>query len=51
MTLLLQEDRSISRFVGYALCAANEALQDANWMPTDEEEKEKTVIIYDCLSN
>ncbi|KAE9457947.1 hypothetical protein C3L33_10154, partial [Rhododendron williamsianum] len=39
----LLEDRSISRFVGYALCAANEALRDANWMPTEEEEKEKTV--------
>ncbi|KAH7861425.1 hypothetical protein Vadar_026002 [Vaccinium darrowii] len=39
-----KEDRSISRFVGYALCAANEALQDANWMPTDEEEKEKTGV-------
>lgn len=46
-----QEDRSISRFVGYALCAANEALRDANWMPTEEEEKEKTVIIYNYLSN
>ncbi|KAF7141518.1 hypothetical protein RHSIM_Rhsim06G0170000 [Rhododendron simsii] len=39
-----KEDRSISRFVGYALCAANEALRDANWMPTDEEEKEKTGV-------
>ncbi|KAI8552059.1 hypothetical protein RHMOL_Rhmol06G0235000 [Rhododendron molle] len=39
-----KEDRSISRFVGYALCAANEALRDANWMPTEEEEKEKTGV-------
>ncbi|KAG5545679.1 hypothetical protein RHGRI_017979 [Rhododendron griersonianum] len=39
-----KEDRSISRFVGYALCAANEALRDANWMPTEEEEKEQTGV-------
>ncbi|XP_058217886.1 3-oxoacyl-[acyl-carrier-protein] synthase, mitochondrial isoform X2 [Rhododendron vialii] len=39
-----KEDRSVSRFVGYALCAANEALRDANWMPTEEEEKEKTGV-------
>lgn len=39
-----QEHRSIARFIGYALCAADEALKDANWMPTEPEHKERTVI-------
>lgn len=42
---LNQEHRSISRFIGYALCAADEALKDANWSPTKQEEKERTVRI------
>ena len=41
---LWQEHRSIARFIGYALCAADEALRDANWMPTEAEHKERTVI-------
>lgn len=43
-----QDHRSIARFIGYALCAADEALKDAKWMPTEQEEKERTVIIC-CL--
>ncbi|XP_050205630.1 3-oxoacyl-[acyl-carrier-protein] synthase, mitochondrial [Mercurialis annua] len=39
-----KEHRSISRFIGYALCAADEALKDANWMPTEQEEKERTGV-------
>ena len=46
MPSLLQEHRSISRFIGYALCATNEALRGANWIPTEQTEKEKTVIVY-----
>lgn len=36
--------RSIARFIGYALCAADEALRDANWMPTNQDEKEQTGV-------
>ncbi|KAF3443369.1 hypothetical protein FNV43_RR13051 [Rhamnella rubrinervis] len=39
-----KEHRSIARFIGYALCAADEALKDAKWLPTDQEEKEKTGV-------
>ncbi|MCD7470461.1 hypothetical protein HAX54_010363 [Datura stramonium] len=39
-----KEHRSIARFIGYALCAADEALKDANWMPTDQDEKEQTGV-------
>ncbi|XAR68147.1 Beta-ketoacyl-[acyl-carrier-protein] synthase I [Bertholletia excelsa] len=39
-----KEHKSISRFIGYALCATNEALTDANWIPTEQEEKEKTGV-------
>lgn len=38
-----QEDRSIARFIAYALCAADEALKDANWAPSEQEHKEMTV--------
>lgn len=34
---------AVANFIGYALCAADEALRDAEWLPTDEEEKERTV--------
>ncbi|CAA2961125.1 3-oxoacyl-[acyl-carrier- ] synthase, mitochondrial [Olea europaea subsp. europaea] len=39
-----KDHRSIARFIGYALCAADEALKDANWMPTNQDEKEKTGV-------
>ncbi|XP_015881492.3 3-oxoacyl-[acyl-carrier-protein] synthase, mitochondrial isoform X2 [Ziziphus jujuba] len=39
-----KEHRSIARFIGYALCAADEALKDAKWIPTDQEQKEKTGV-------
>ncbi|KDP30836.1 hypothetical protein JCGZ_13779 [Jatropha curcas] len=39
-----KEHRSISRFIGYALCAADEALKDANWVPTEQEQKERTGV-------
>ncbi|XP_057954311.1 3-oxoacyl-[acyl-carrier-protein] synthase, mitochondrial isoform X5 [Malania oleifera] len=37
-----KEHRSISRFIGYALCAADEALRDANWLPAEQDQKERT---------
>lgn len=39
-----KEHRSIARFIGYALCAADEALKDANWMPTEQDEREQTGV-------
>ncbi|KAI5401087.1 hypothetical protein KIW84_065791 [Lathyrus oleraceus] len=37
-----KEHRSMTRFVAYALCAAEEALRDSNWFPTEQEHKERT---------
>ncbi|XP_047312609.1 3-oxoacyl-[acyl-carrier-protein] synthase, mitochondrial [Impatiens glandulifera] len=39
-----KEHKSIARFIAYALCAADEALKDANWMPTEKDEKEMTGV-------
>ncbi|KAL9360608.1 hypothetical protein Peur_048731 [Populus x canadensis] len=39
-----KENRSVSRFIGYALCAADEALKDAKWAPTEQEQKERTGV-------
>ncbi|CAK7349058.1 unnamed protein product [Dovyalis caffra] len=39
-----KEHRSIARFIGYALCAADEALKDAKWLPTEQEQKERTGV-------
>nr|CAB3445987.1 unnamed protein product [Digitaria exilis] len=36
------KDKSISGFISYALCAADEALRDANWLPSEDEKKERT---------
>ncbi|KAL0802339.1 hypothetical protein Bca101_057515 [Brassica carinata] len=33
--------KAIAKFIGYALCAADEALRDADWLRTKEEEKER----------
>ncbi|KAM3744907.1 hypothetical protein ACB098_06G087100 [Castanea mollissima] len=39
-----KEHRSIARFIGYALCAADEALKDAKWVPSEQEQKERTGV-------
>ncbi|KAF5949966.1 hypothetical protein HYC85_011959, partial [Camellia sinensis] len=41
---LNSKHRSVARFIGYALCATDEALRDANWIPTEQEEKENTGV-------
>lgn len=43
--IISQEHRSIARFIGFALCAVHEALKDANWLPSEQEQKERTVSI------
>ncbi|XP_047152247.1 3-oxoacyl-[acyl-carrier-protein] synthase, mitochondrial isoform X2 [Vigna umbellata] len=39
-----KDHRSIARFIAYALCAADEALKDSNWCPTEQEDKERTGV-------
>uniref|UniRef100_A0A453NLN9 beta-ketoacyl-[acyl-carrier-protein] synthase I n=2 Tax=Aegilops tauschii subsp. strangulata TaxID=200361 RepID=A0A453NLN9_AEGTS len=39
-----KDSRSISGFIAYALCAADEALRDANWLPSENEKKERTGV-------
>ncbi|KAI5664956.1 hypothetical protein M9H77_24279 [Catharanthus roseus] len=39
-----KDHRSIAKFIGYALCAAEEALKDANWLPTEQHMKERTGV-------
>uniref|UniRef100_A0A6V7PKN8 beta-ketoacyl-[acyl-carrier-protein] synthase I n=1 Tax=Ananas comosus var. bracteatus TaxID=296719 RepID=A0A6V7PKN8_ANACO len=41
-----KDNKSVARFIAYALCATDEALRDANWLPTEVEKKERTVVIY-----
>jgi 3-oxoacyl-[acyl-carrier-protein] synthase II len=36
--------KAVANFIGYAVCAADEALRDAEWLPTEEEEKERTGV-------
>ena len=40
---VLQEQRRMSKFMGYAMAASQEALDDAGWKPKTEEEQEMTV--------
>ncbi|KAL8150998.1 hypothetical protein V2J09_020806 [Rumex salicifolius] len=42
--LSCKEHRAISRFIAYALCAADEALKDANWVTLDPTDKEGTGV-------
>ncbi|KAJ6729249.1 3-OXOACYL-[ACYL-CARRIER-PROTEIN] SYNTHASE MITOCHONDRIAL [Salix viminalis] len=39
-----KDHRSVASFIGYALCAADEALKDAKWAPTEQEQKERTGV-------
>ncbi|RAL53255.1 hypothetical protein DM860_006927 [Cuscuta australis] len=39
-----KEHRSVAKFIGYALCATDEALKDANWIPSTLDEKERTGV-------
>lgn len=42
--LYFQDQRTMARFIMYAMCAADEALKDANWIPVEVEKKERTVF-------
>ncbi|KAK1307483.1 hypothetical protein QJS10_CPA10g01909 [Acorus calamus] len=39
-----KDHKSMSRFIAYALCASEEALRDANWLPSELNEKEQTGV-------
>ncbi|KMZ74053.1 Beta-ketoacyl-ACP synthase [Zostera marina] len=38
------DQRTMARFIMYAMCAADEALKDANWIPVEVEKKERTGV-------
>ena len=39
-----KEQRKIDRFILYAIAAADEAVKDSGWKPTDSEGKERTGV-------
>ena len=40
-----KEQRKVDRFITYAICAADQAVRDADWMPEDEYELERTGVM------
>ena len=40
-----KDQRKMDRFIVYGIAAAAQAIQDAGWHPSDEEEKERTGVI------
>jgi 3-oxoacyl-(acyl-carrier-protein) synthase len=42
-TDVLQDSRNMAKFAQYAMAATREALDDASWMPTKQEDLEATV--------
>lgn len=40
----LQDERKMALFAQYAMACAEEALNDAKWNPTSEEDLENTVL-------
>jgi 3-oxoacyl-[acyl-carrier-protein] synthase II len=40
-----KDQRRIDDFILYAMAAADEAVRDANWMPQDEESRERTGVM------
>jgi 3-oxoacyl-(acyl-carrier-protein) synthase len=43
-----QDERRMARFAQYAMVASEEALSDAGWSPTKEEDLEATVHQFLC---
>lgn len=41
--MIAQQDREAAKFTKYGLAAAEEALTDAKWKPTEEEDLQATV--------
>ncbi len=40
-----KDRRKVDRFITYALTAAEQAVRDADWMPTDEDERKRTGVL------
>ena len=40
---IMQDARKTAQFTQYAMAAAEEALRDANWLPTSHEQRDATV--------
>ena len=40
-----KEQKKMDKFIAYAMCAAQEALDDAGWKPEDEESLERTGVL------
>ena len=44
-TMSPKDRRRVDDFILYAMAAADEAVRDANWMPEDEDERERTGVM------
>jgi len=44
-TMSPKDQRRVDDFILYAVAAADEAVRDANWMPEDEESRERTGVM------
>ncbi|QUD89001.1 beta-ketoacyl-ACP synthase II [Phenylobacterium montanum] len=44
-TMSPKDQRRVDDFILYAMAAADEAVRDANWMPEDEESRERTGVM------
>jgi 3-oxoacyl-[acyl-carrier-protein] synthase II len=44
-TMSLKDQRRVDDFILYGMAAADEAVRDADWTPTDERERERTGVI------
>jgi 3-oxoacyl-[acyl-carrier-protein] synthase II len=44
-TMSLRDQRRVDDFILYAMAAADEAVRDADWMPEDEHERQRTGVI------
>lgn len=40
-----KEQRKIDRFIQFAIAAADQAVRDANWLPQDEESRQRTGVM------
>ncbi|MDP3371291.1 MAG: beta-ketoacyl-ACP synthase II [Candidatus Paracaedibacteraceae bacterium] len=40
-----KDQRKMDRFIMFAIAAAKEAIEDSGWMPTEEEDRERTGVI------
>ncbi len=40
-----KDQRKVDRFITYALCAAEQAVEDAGWRPEDEESRQRTGVM------